>query len=170
MNRKTLIISTAAALLGIQPCFAQGKDIEVAARTFKFIDGAPKGSATMGIVVDASVAESAAQGDALMSALGGGAVAGLTITPKIIAPGAADGVDLIFVTNGLGAAHGDIAAAAKAQGVMTFSTDMSCVEAQNCVMGVQSEPKVQIVVSRSASSAVGLTMNQALKMMVEERD
>jgi hypothetical protein len=165
------VLVTGLLFLGTGNAFAQTKDIEVAARTFKFIEGAPAGAATLGIVKDASVAESASQADALSAALGGGStVGGITLTPKVIGPDAIDGVDLVFVTNGLSGAHASIGEAARAKGIMTISTDMACVNAKQCVMGVASSPKVQIVVSRSASAAAGLNLNQALKMMVEERD
>lgn len=150
---------------------AQSKDLEVAARTFKFIEGAPSGSATIGIVSDPSVPDSTAQADAIASALAGGkSIGSVTLTPKVIAPDGISGVDLLFVTNGLAASHSTIGAAAKAQKLLTISTDMACVASQHCVMGVQSQPKVQIIVSRSATDATGLVLNQALKMMVEERD
>ena len=171
MNKKLIPLFVSACSLLPASAFAQAKDIEVAARTFKFIEGAPSGTATLGVVADPSVAASQAQADAIVAEFGGGkSVGGLTITPKVVAPGDVSGVDMVFVTEGLGAQHSAIGAAAGSAGILSLSTDMACVDAGHCVMGVRAEPKVQIVVSRGATSAAGLTLNQALKMMIEERD
>lgn len=149
----------------------QEKDIEVAARTFKFVDGAPYGEAILGIVSDPSIAASSSQANALASALDGGkTISGVTFIPKVISPTEISDVDVVFVTNGMSAHHQAIGDAVSSGQLLSFSTDKTCVTARHCFMAVQSAPKVEIVISRSATEAAGLQLNQALKMMVDERD
>ncbi|NQY15293.1 MAG: DUF4154 domain-containing protein [Henriciella sp.] len=149
----------------------QEKDIEVAARTFKFVEGAPSGEALLGIVSDPAIAASSSQANALAAALEGGkTISGVTFVPKVIAPSEISGVDVVFVTNGMGAHHEAIGAAVSSGQLLSFSTDKTCVTAKHCFMAVQSAPKVEITISRSATEAAGLQLNQALKMMVDERD
>ena len=171
MRKKYSILLVGLGVMLSGTAQAQVKDIEVAARTFKFIEGAPSGSAVLGIVSDPSVSASSSQANAIKSALGSGkSFGGINLSPKIVSPDSIDGVDLLFVTDGLGAQHSKIGQTASAKKLLSFSTDKSCVESKHCFMSVQSSPKVEILVSRTATDAAGLKLKQALKMMVEERD
>ena len=168
LKLKAVVAATLLATTSLS--HAQTKEIEVAARTFKFIEGVPSGSATLGIVTDGS-GPSQAQADAIAGALAGGkAMGSVTLNPKVIGPDGVGGVDIVFVTDGMAGQHAAIGSAAKGAKRLAFSTDMACVEAGHCTMGVKAEPTVKIVVSRGAADASGLTLNQALKMMIEERD
>ncbi|MEP3114281.1 YfiR/HmsC family protein [Nisaea sp.] len=167
-------LAMAACLLpGIAWADITERDLQVAGRTFGFINGIPKGDVVIGIVVDEGNAASKAEADQLSGLLSGGLkVAKNTLQPKLIPVSALDfsGTNVAFVTSGLGAQQAAIFAAASGAKIMTVSTDFSCVDAKQCVMGVASKPKVKIQVSQSAAGATGLQLSKALKLMVTESD
>jgi hypothetical protein len=75
---------------------------------------------------------------------------------------------VIIVPEGQGGSHAAIAAAARGLHAVTLSTDMACVNSGNCVVGVAAEPRVEIVVSRAASGANGVSFAQAFRVMIRE--
>jgi hypothetical protein len=70
------------------------------------------------------------------------------------------------VTEGVN--YAAVGAAAKAKKIITIGTDAGCVKSGACVMGVATEPKVEITVNRSAAEAVGAAFKAAFRMMIKE--
>ncbi len=101
--------------------------------------------------------------------MAGGLSAGrVTLNGQLVPVGqAVSGVDAALFVGGAASNAGAVQAATSA-GVMTVSTDMACVQAGNCVMGVQSEPSVRIVVNSAAASSASVSFSTAFAMMVEE--
>jgi hypothetical protein len=56
----------------------------------------------------------------------------------------------------------------RGQGIVTISTDLDCVRAGLCVMGVAAEPRVQVLVNRAASDAAAVEFMLAFRMMITE--
>ncbi len=52
--------------------------------------------------------------------------------------------------------------------VLTISTRSECAEIARCVIAVQSEPRVQVIVSRAASIASSVQFSTAFRMMIRE--
>jgi len=149
------------------------RDLQVAARTFGFVSGMPKGDVIVAIVHDPANADSKAEADELNSLMGGGLkVAKHTLKPKLIPVSALDlsGAQVAVVTGGLSGNFAEIFAAASGANVMTISADFACVDSKQCVMGVAAQPAVKIQVSQAASQATGLEFSQALKMMITESE
>jgi hypothetical protein len=146
------------------------KDLQVAGRALSFLENGPTGRVTIGVVFDPAKPSSVAEKDAVMAAMGGGYSAGaLTIVGApmpVSALGGAGGVKALFVTTGVN--YGAVGAAAKAKKVITIGTDPACVKSGACVMGVSTEPKVEITVNRSAADAVGAAFKAAFRMMIKE--
>ena len=168
---------TLAAVAALCPTVALAdvseRDVQVAARTFGFVSGIPSGDLVIAIVHDPATAGSKAEADQLGGIIGSGLkVAKHTLTAKMVPISALDlaGTNIAFVTSGLGSGQAAAFAAASSAKVMTVTTDFSCVDAKQCVMGVAAEPAVKIQISRSASEATGLEFSQALKLMVTETD
>jgi len=146
------------------------KDLQVAGRALTFLENGPSGKATLGVVFDPSKPASVAEKNAVMAAIGGGMSAGaLTITGKPVEAddvAGVSGVAALYITTGVNA--GPVGAAAKGKKIITIGSDISCVTSGACVMSVSAEPKVEIVVSRSAAAAVGAVFKAAFRMMIRE--
>ena len=78
----------------------------------------------------------------------------------------ANGLAALYVTGGVN--YAAVAAAARAKRLVTIGSDPACVNAGFCVMGVSSEPKVEITITRAAAAAVGASFRAAFLMMVHE--
>lgn len=146
------------------------KDLQVAGRALTFLESGPTGKATLGVVFDPSKPASVAEKNAVMAALGSGMSTGaLTLVGKAVEAGdvgGVSGVAALYVTTGVNA--GPVGAAARGKKIITIGSDMSCVTSGACVMSVSADPKVEIVVSRSAAAAVGAVFKAAFRMMIRE--
>ncbi|MHA6287089.1 hypothetical protein [Maricaulis sp. CAU 1757] len=167
---RSLILAAFAGALMASPAVAETsqRDLEVIGRALGFVEGASGSDRTVAIVYDPA---SEAEAQALASAMSGGLSAGrVTLNAQLVPladAGSIAGADAAVL---LGAAAGDagVFGAASSAGVMTVSTDMSCVESGQCVMGVQSAPSVRIVVNRAAAQSSSVAFAAAFAMMIEE--
>lgn len=145
------------------------KDLQVAGRALTFLENGPSGRAVLGVVFDPAKPASVAEKNAIMAALGGGYSAGaLTLVGKPVeadAVAGASGVNAFFVTSGVN--YGAVGGAAKSRKIVTVGGP-ACAASGACVMGVTTVPKVEIIVNRSAASAVGATFKAAFRMMIKE--
>jgi hypothetical protein len=146
------------------------KDLQVAGRALTFLENGPSGRAVLGVVFDPSKPGSVAEKNAVMAALGGGYSAGaVTLVGKPVeadAVGGVSGVAALYVTGGVN--YGVVKAAAKDRKLVTIGSAPACVNSGACVMGVVTEPKVEITVNRAAAAAVGASFKAAFRMMIKE--
>ena len=146
------------------------KDLAVAGRALTFLENGPTGQAVLGVVFDPGKPGSVAEKNAVMAALGGGYPAGaVTLTGKPVEAsevGSVSGVAALYVTHGVN--YGAVGAAAKAKHLVTVGSDPACVASGACVMGVSTDPKVDITVNRAAAAAVGVAFKAAFRMMIHE--
>jgi hypothetical protein len=158
------LLSICAMLVAQAHAATTARDLQVIARAVGFINGLPRGA------VDVAVVDGPGA-DALLAAMGRGVSAGgVTLNPRRVRLSGlgASGVRVIIVPEGQGASHATIAAAARSLGAVTLSTDMACVRARRCVVGVAASPRVEIVVSRAAAAASGVSFAQAFRVMIRE--
>jgi hypothetical protein len=149
------------------------KDMQVLGRALGFLEKPLTGSVIMGVVYAPGNAASETDLKAVQETLGKGVKSGnVTLEAKPIAVTnlASDLTDLkvIFITEGLAAHYEQIVAAIKDRGILSVTTDLACVQADKCAVGVKSEPKVEIIVSRAAAGAVGVGFSASFRMMVKE--
>jgi len=146
------------------------KDLQVIARAAAFTEGLAKGELKAAVVYDAGSASSKADADGIAAIMGGGlSASGVTLKPVVMSSGSLGGlagVNIVIVASDSAAVHGSVFSAAGNK--LTVSTDMSCVKSAKCVMGVASDPKVEIVVNRNAASGAGVSFAQAFRMMISE--
>jgi hypothetical protein len=169
-------VGLAVVMSGTQPSAAWADttalDVKVGAKAAAFVEPALSGDIDTAIVFDPSNPASKADADAIAAALGGGlAIKGGALKPKLVPVGdvgGLSGVKVMFVAHGVGAGMTAVADASKANSILTISNDMSCVQSDQCVVGVESKPKVSIVVSKSATAAANLQFGAAFLMMVKE--
>lgn len=159
-------LTTAHAEFGI-------KEIKVAARTFGFIKGLNPGNLSVAIIHQPGNPASEADVQALSKGMSGGLKVGkFTLNPRLVPTsdlGAVAGADVVIVTNGLNKDYSNISAETLSRGLLTISNDFACVDQGFCVMGIHAKPKIEIVISRSATDAANISFAQALRLMVKER-
>jgi hypothetical protein len=171
--RANLVRAALAAAVVCGPGLAHAdpaKDLQVAGRALTFLENGPTGRVVLGVVFDPAKPASVAEKNAVMAAIGGGYAAGaVTLVGKPVeaddVAGAA-GVNAFFVTGGVN--YGAVGGAAKARKIVTIGSAPACVASGACVMGVTTDPKVEIVVNRSAAAAVGVAFKAAFRMMIKE--
>ena len=144
------------------------RDLEVIGRALNFVEGASGQERTIAIVYEAS---DEAEANELASLMDGGLRAGrVTLTARLVSIqnlSSLDGVDAAILV-GSTSENSTAFDAASSRGVMTVSTNMQCVENARCVMGVQSNPSVKVVVNRNAANGSSVSFTAAFAMMVEE--
>ncbi len=172
-SRKPGLIVLCAVALAAAPLAAHAdaaKDLQVAGRALTFLENGPTGKATLGVVFDPSKPASVAEKNAVMAAIGGGLSAGaLTLVGKPVEAddvGGVSGVAALYITTGVNA--GPVGAAARGKKIITIGSEVSCATSGACVMSVSADPKVEIVVSRTAAAAVGAVFKAAFRMMIRE--
>jgi hypothetical protein len=160
-----MAIAAAAVILSANAnATTNARDLQVAARAVGFINGLPRGA------IDVAVVDGPGA-DAVLAAMGTGVSAGgVTLSPRRVSLNllAASGARVIIVPEGQTTSHPAIAAAAVRLRAVTLSTDMACVRAGYCVIGVTAQPRVEIVVSRRAARAAHVSFAQAFRVMFRE--
>ena len=148
------------------------KDAQILGRTMGFVGDGRTGVAVIGVVFSQDSPASRRETDAIRTVIGdqlstGRVVLRLRLVPLEQLP-TISGIDALFVTSGL-AMNTAVLAAAQRLRVPTVSTDMSCVEAANCIVGFSSTPTVQIVIDRGAADRAGVRFVEAFRMLVREK-
>ncbi len=148
-------------------------DIQIGVKAAAFVEPALRGLVETAILYDPSNPASKADADAIMSVLREGQrIKQALLNPRLVDVETLSNLDdtsLAFVSHGLQAYHQTIASKASGQGILTISSDMTCVDNNQCVIGVISKPRVLIVISKQATQAAGLGFKSAFLMMVRER-
>jgi len=175
MNKAVLGICLLATAAGTaDPAWADvtPKDVQVMARALGFTENPPTGEVNIGIVFAPGNPQSAKEADDLKAMLGAGLKAGnLTLKPVMIKidelAGAGD-VAAFLLTEGVGADGAKIGAEAKSKKKPCVTIDMAQVQSGACVMGIKSEPKVEIVVNKAAAADSGVSFAASFRMMITE--
>ena len=167
---RLVIAGLALAIVPLNAYADPAKDLAVAGRALTFLENGPTGKGVLGVVFDPSKPASVAEKNAVMAAIGGGfSAGGLTLTGKPVEAGdvgGVSGVAALFVTTGIN--YGPVGAAAKGKKIITIGSDTACATSGACTMSVSADPKVEIVVNRSAAAAVGAVFKAAFRMMIRE--
>lgn len=148
------------------------RDLQVLARALGFLEKPPNGIAEIGIVYPQQSASGRAEAGRIAAAFGDGLRAGnLTLRPKLVAAEAAGqaGTAALLLTDAAVPHAAQIAAAVAGRSILTVASDRSLIEAGSVVMVVRGEPRVEILVSRTAAQSAGVGFAAAFRMMIQER-
>jgi hypothetical protein len=166
----TAIAMGGVALAVLSPGAASAdpaRNIQAAARILTFLENGPTGRMEIGIVFDPATPGSVAEKNAIMAALGGGYVTGaVTIVGKPMEAGDVGGVMVLFLTRGVNYAR--VGAKAQARRVFTIGSDSACVRSGDCIVGISTDPAVEIVINHRAAIAAGASFNASFRMMIRE--
>lgn len=147
-------------------------DVQVAARALSFVADPLSGSVRVGIVYTPDSPRSVRQAQSLRDMLADGPrIGGLELRPVLLnaAVVASADVDLFFLTEFIPPSEtprllGD----GTKRPILCITTDIAQVRSGNCIMGVQSKPKVEVFVNRAAASANGITFSTVFRVMITE--
>ena len=174
-GRKVIFAAALAALLSSGSSASNYPDpcVALTARALSFIRDRQLQKVRVALVSDPANAESAEESAQVRASFGSGvAIANIHLTlvevPIDRIENAGD-VDVIWVTRGLKNNYRRVATVANREHALSVSRDLDCVQQAYCVLGVQAEPSVKIILSASAASQAGIAFQPAFRMMVTER-
>ena len=146
-------------------------DLSVGLKTLPLLTDKLSGTVTMAVVYDPANAASKSEADAVKAIADAGleGPGGIKITAALVSTaelGKMAGAKLGFVTKG--ACTTAVSSASASNGVLTMTTDLDCVKAGKCVLGVVSQPSVEIYYSKSAAEAAKIGFAQAFSMLAKQ--
>jgi len=147
------------------------KDVLVATRALGFMENAPHGTINVGIVYAPGNKSSAQDAENTQELLGDGLKVGnLTLRPVMVSVDdiAGANVYVFFLSDGVEADGAKVAAASRTRRIPCVTTDVAQVKNGSCVLGVRSQPKVEILVNRAAAAASGVVFAGVFRMMITE--
>jgi hypothetical protein len=126
---------------------------------------------TVGVVYEPGNSASEAEAAEIEQRVGGGLATGSTVirVRKIstAALGELANLRVAFVTAGIREQQA-IADVAAHNSILTITSDLACVRASRCVLGVSGSAQPQIIVSRAAARANAVRFGSAFLMLVRE--
>jgi len=153
---------------------ALDQKVTLAARAFSFVRDRRSDAVRVALVRDPNNPDSVEEATQVDAAIGSGIDVGrlhLTVTDVAVDQlDRATNVDVIWLTKGL--SDRDFARAAEIANrnhAVSVSSDLSCVQDELCVLGVQARPTVRIILSAAAATKAGIDFQPAFRMMVTER-
>ena len=171
---KTLATILTVAAFAAAPSVHAGvtaTDLQVAARALSFMEKPLNGIVRVGILHWPSDARSMQDAQALQTLIGRGMRVGSVELRSVMVPlDEIDRVevDLLFITEHRGTVDTRVAKAIAARQVPCVTTDLDDVRNGLCLMGVQSRPKVEILVNRAVAAASGIKFATVFRVMITE--
>lgn len=149
------------------------QDLSVGVKTLPLLSNKITGTVKLAIVFDPVNPASRAEANGIKAILDGGFEApGDLKLVGVMLPvadlGMLSGNKIAVLTSGLSGHYDTIRDAASSNGVLTMSTDLECVRANRCVLGIVSKPHVEIYFSKMAADAAKLGFEQAFTMLVKQ--
>jgi hypothetical protein len=166
------VISVGALLFAVDATSAiAAKDMQVLSRSLGFVKGTRANGSKVGIIYDPSSPDSTADGQAAMAQLGSSVKAGdRSLTPVLVKVGEiGQQTDMAayFLTSGVGNAAG-VAEASKANGLPCITTDVAQVQKGNCLISINTDKKVEILINKTVLEANGIVIDEAFRMLIKE--
>ena len=148
------------------------KDVLVAVRTLAFVVHPPAGAVPLAVVFDPAAPQSLAELQTVIGVLDDGTrVGAMTVHPVPVAITDLDQLSnyrFVLLIAGVQSYRQAIFDRTRGQGIVTISADLDCVRAGLCVMGVAAQPRVQVLVNRTAAAAAAVEFLLAFRMMITE--
>ena len=166
---RTLLATTLIILSPLSTSFAQtsDRDLEVIARVLKFIDSADGNDRSIAVIYDAATqSEGEALGARLQSGLN---ISSITLTGQALSADQASPTNVhAYLLLGDSAQNTQVTDSALQNGIITLSMNMDCVTQRHCMMGLQSQPTVQILADRAKLDQAGIGFEPAFVMLIDE--
>lgn len=167
-----LVVALMLSLSGSVCADIGAKDFQIIARTLSLLSSKPSGRITIAVVYSPTVPASQQEADQIRAVLDQGLnVGNMTLVATLVPVDRLDGLDgatAAYVTQGLSAFHDTIFNATKVRHLPSLTRDFACVRAAKCVMALETQPQVQIVLSKVAAEASRVSFASAFRLLVSE--
>ena len=143
------------------------RDLQVVARVLGFLEPPFTGETLLGIVYDPSSGRSSQQAENIRQLLGPGMQTGNMLLKPVMVPvreAANAEVDLFFLTEYLDET-GEYSGAKR---LPCVTTDIEQVRRGACIVGIQSMPRIEIIVNKQAAENSGVKFSSVFRMMIRE--
>lgn len=154
------------------PAEFTAKDGQILGRAMGYVGDGRTGPIVVGVVVVPGSTTSQHEAELVQAIIGDGLSAGRVRLQARLVPidrlSTVNAIDALYVTSA-SAAEPQLLLAAQRLRIPAVSTDMGCVEREQCSIGFTSDPTVQIVISRAVTGWTGIHFMQAFRMLVTER-
>lgn len=144
------------------------KDLRAFTRAMGFMKPTPSGDVDFAVLYNPQNTESAQDAKTMMRLLSKGYKAGRAkLTPRLVSTAnisSLNNADFVYVTLGLSSWHGKISNGRKA---LVLSLDKSCVEKGDCMLYVNTQNRVEILVNKKAASAADIEFKPVFMAMVK---
>lgn len=162
-----------ACLIYPSTCFATTlKDVQIDVRIVGFLGDPPPPRSPLAVIFDSRSKDSQEDARNIMTWLSAGADGAKTsLLPVMVDVHHLDevqGAQVGFVASATESGYAAILEFARRNGVVTISSELSCVRAGICTVGVASGPRVEVIVNRHVSEISGVKFTEAFRMMVTE--
>jgi hypothetical protein len=148
------------------------KDLQIGIRGVSFLTEPPQGRIPVAVIHDGQSRSSQQDAAAIAGWLAAeGRTARVELQPVLVdirELGSAQAFRVAFISAGMTGHFQAISDYARQNGTLTITADLACVKAGGCVLGVTSDPAVEVTLSRQASQASGVDFVRAFRMMVKE--
>lgn len=147
------------------------RDLQIVARTLGFLDPPLTGEVDVGIVFDAGSTRSSNEAQSINRLLGSGLTVGnLRLKPVLVplARAASANVHFFLLAEASGEGTDQLRPVVQNRQLPCLTTDLEQVRNGNCAVGIQSAPKVEILVNREAAAASGVGFASVFRMMIKE--
>lgn len=147
-------------------------ELKVGVRVVDFLANPLRGRIPFALIYDPQVKASADDAQAIMNWLGGAAAPGKTeLEPVLLDVHQLDenrNFRVGFIAAGMESHYGRIFDYARRNRTLTISSDLACVRAGKCTVGIAGAPRVEVIISQQAASSCGIEFTEAFRMMVTE--
>ncbi len=147
-------------------------ELKIGVRVFDFMVAPPRGKTPLAILYDGQNRASLDDARAIQGWVNSGIssakaelIASLVDARRL---DEAPGFRLAIVAAGSDAVDRQILAYAQKNQALTISSDLACLRAGKCVVGVVGAPRVEVIINRDAASRCGIAFSEAFRMMVRE--
>ena len=175
LARRAIMLATGIFALLACPVSAvtDQADLSVGMKTLPLLTSKIEGSATVAIIFDPDNPTSKEEASGIKAILDGGfeapgdlKLSGVLVPTDELRRMA--GSRIAVITGGMIAHYDAIGAAAATDGVLTMSTDLGCVRANKCVLGIVSKPHVEIYYSKIAADAAKISFDQIFTLLIKQ--
>jgi hypothetical protein len=147
-------------------------ELKVGVRVFDFMSNPPRGRTALAIIYDGQNKSSVDDARAIQGWLNSGvsSVKAELIPTLVDAHQLEDTASyrIAIVASGTEAYDTLIFNFARKNHALTISSDLSCVHAATCAVGIASSPRVEVIVNRAVASSCSVEFSEAFRMMVRE--
>ncbi|MDD4616076.1 MAG: hypothetical protein PHW76_03030 [Alphaproteobacteria bacterium] len=159
--------------LAVPAAAKENTDVLVGVKILSMLNRELPAPLVMGIVYDPGNSESKSSAESIKAVLDAGVKTseGAGVSGRLIPLAEIDKlsqVSFAFITTGVKAQFDRIAQISASHGILTMTSDIECVRANKCILGIESQNVVQIYFSRAASETAKINFDSAFIMLVKK--